>query len=78
MYGWFSRKRVKEPMEFEVNISIKGEERGVKMKGYSYKKKGKNKKLEKRNERIGVKKEKVHTTGGKENGMKKKGKVLIK
>ena len=48
-------------MEFEVKISIKGEERGGKIDGCSYEVKGKKKKLEESKEGIGVKKEKVHT-----------------
>ena len=64
-------------MEFEVKISIKGEERGVKIDGCSYEVKGKKKKLEKSKEGIGVKKEKGHTTGGK-GEWGEKGKVLIK
>ena len=48
-------------MGFDVKISVKGEERGVKIYGGSYEENGKKKKLEKGKEGSGVKEEEVHT-----------------
>ena len=63
---WFSGKRVKVPADFEGKISVKEEEGRIKIYRSSYEEKRKKKKLKKSKERIGVKKEEVHTKGGKE------------
>ena len=52
---------MKVPMDFEAKISVKGEERGIKIYGCSYEEKRKKKKLEKGKEGSGVKEEEVHT-----------------
>ena len=53
-------------MKFEMKRSVKGEEGRRKIYGSSDEEKRKEKKLNKSNKGIGMKKEEVHTKGGKE------------
>ena len=52
-------------MDFEAKISVKGEERGIKIYGCIYEEKGKKKKLEKSKDGSVVKEEEVNTNWGK-------------
>ena len=65
-------------MDFEAKISVKGEERGVKIYGCSYEEEGKKKKLKNGKDGSGVKEEEVHTKWGRGEWYERIGKVLIK